>query len=81
MRWLNGLTWEGKKRRLEGWHPWFAWHPVTIRVEDGRKRRAWMERAYRRGTFNQGRTIHGNSKYVWWSWQYAPYPEEPPTDG
>jgi hypothetical protein len=69
MKWINGLTsdakWKIKKNRLENWHKWFAWYPVTIEItEDGHKVKVWWEKLWRIGTFHPG------CDYGYWTWEY-----------
>lgn len=45
--------------RLQNWHQWFAWHPVTIGSNI-----VWLERVERKGTYMAG---WGDA---WWSWEY-----------
>ena len=74
MKWINGETWLSKKRRLENWHKWFAWFPVTVGyvVVDGKIRRVkvWWEHVERKGKY-----------YEWlcdddgWTWEYREIPD------
>lgn len=51
MIWTDGETWEEEKRRKGEWHKYFAWFPVTIRVENGHKIKAWLQYVERKGYF------------------------------
>jgi hypothetical protein len=41
---------EAKRKALEQWHPWFAWHPVMLENGDA----VWMEHIERRREFVSG---------------------------
>ncbi|MGB4188501.1 MAG: hypothetical protein WBJ58_00880 [Syntrophales bacterium] len=43
MKWVNGETDEHKRERLAQWHRWFAWYPVTLKIEDGHRIKIWLE--------------------------------------
>lgn len=47
MKWKTE-TWSKKVARKEEWHKWFAWYPVSVKVEDGEIQWAWFESIYRR---------------------------------
>jgi len=52
MKWIDGYTWQEKKKRREEWHEWFAWFPVTVGVtNDHRKIKVWGQIVMRRGHF------------------------------
>ncbi len=49
MRWVNGETWGAEIHRRGQWHPWFAWHPVTVAVTtEGNKIKVWLAWVERR---------------------------------
>jgi hypothetical protein len=39
--------WKVVKTNIFKWHPWFAWHPVTVRVP-GAEVKVWLEIIERR---------------------------------
>jgi hypothetical protein len=49
------MRWDGWGRRLErqrDWHPWFAWHPVTLgKWPNPMGEAAWLETVERRIAF------------------------------
>jgi len=49
-------SWDHKRKRLEGWHKWFAWRPVRVTDNDCR----WLETLERRGVRDFGE----------WAWMY-----------
>ncbi len=48
MKWIDGFTWKEKIKRKETWHRWFAWYPVMVAEDNGRKVMAWWEYVERR---------------------------------
>jgi hypothetical protein len=69
MKWINGETWESERTRLENWHKWFAWYPVTVAtvlMPDGktRKLKSWLITVLRKGTF------HSWIEDCYWDWEY-----------
>ena len=69
MKWINGETYISKKIRLEKWHKWFAWYPITINhidCEDGKIRnvKIWLETVMRKGT------SHCCEGLSCWSYEY-----------
>jgi hypothetical protein len=69
MIWIGGKTYELKEKkridRLTNWHKWFAWHPVTVEIVNGRKRKAWLCKVYRKLT-----RVGGLESY-WWNREYS----------
>lgn len=59
------MRWQRTKYVFDQFHPWFAWHPVTIRIEHSGNvvttERVWLETVARRRE-NSDRP-----------WVYAPY--------
>ncbi|MDX1352532.1 MAG: hypothetical protein R3254_05925 [Thiomicrorhabdus sp.] len=55
MIWINGESWSSKVKRLEKWHEWYAWFPVTLNntVKVGKKirhKKAWLQKVLRSGS-------------------------------
>jgi len=63
MKWEHKLH-ESKIDRLERWHKWFAWHPISIEHADGSESKIWFETVDRKGT------QHGGYDVDWWDWRY-----------
>jgi hypothetical protein len=74
MKWINGETWESKKKRLGDWHKWFAWFPVVIDLKempDGKIRRvkAWLCYVERKGALVK--VMRSQWSYsLGWEWEY-----------
>lgn len=64
MRFSCGETWDAKLKRLSNWHPYFAWYPVSVAVENDRHVCAWLETVWRKGEF------HRFIEISWWDWEY-----------
>ncbi len=60
MRFDCGETRGEKRRRLEGWHIWYAWYQVRLGSHGCR----WLEDVERKGTWFQA----VDDEY--WSWTY-----------
>lgn len=60
MKFDCGETWEEKRKRLEQWHRWFAWHPVKVEDHDCR----WFEVVERQRIYYRG--MRGS----WWITYY-----------
>lgn len=70
MKFDCGETWEEKKKRLENWHRWFAWHPAKIKDHDCRV----FEYVWRKGTYDCG------YKDCYWNWEYKSIEGEEPVN-
>ena len=52
MKFNCGITWEEKLKRMKAWHKWFAWHPITIKINDqGEKTCVWLVTVERSSTY------------------------------
>jgi hypothetical protein len=71
MRWIDGYSYNEKRRRKEVWHLWFAWYPVRIGVTpEHRKIYVWLESVWRKGVYISS---WGD---CYWIYQYKPSEEE-----
>lgn len=43
MRFSCGETWEAKKARMAKWRDYFAWFPMTIGTDNGKRQCLWLE--------------------------------------
>ncbi len=55
--------WTIKNKHKMVWHKWFAWYPVTYRIEGVREKCVWLELIQRKGT---PYTIYVG----WYYWDY-----------
>jgi hypothetical protein len=47
MAWRVAVRWTTRPQREGEWRSWFAWFPVLVAEEDGRRHWAWLERVDR----------------------------------
>ena len=62
MRWATRqrvLTTLAKKRSL--WHPWFAWYPVVVSLDEELEHWVWLERLERKWSLGR----YGDQKGHW----------------
>jgi hypothetical protein len=51
MRWIDGYTFEQKRKQREEWHRWWAWFPVVAGITpNGRKIKVWLGYVDRSGS-------------------------------
>ena len=62
VRFVCGESALAKRDRLMNWHLWFAWHPVVVQEENGRKVWAWFEYVERK-----------SNQWIWCEYQNYEY--------
>lgn len=69
-----GETYKAYEVRVSKWHKWFAWHPTTIGIENGRGICVWLQYLERRATqFCYGREGEHFAKWEYRILKNAPH--------
>ena len=69
MKWIDGYTYQEKKRQKEQWHSRFAWFPTCVgETDQHRKIYVWLIPIERRGF------LHCGWEDIWWSYEYREMP-------
>jgi hypothetical protein len=62
-------------RRRSLWHPWFAWHPVLVSVDEEFACWVWLEHLERKWSLGRYRNQKGR-----WRYRYPAVPVEQPDE-